>query len=40
MGPLLGVILGHGGGFGMRLGARGPHMADAGHGALAEGQFV
>ena len=40
MGPLPGVIPGHGRGFGVRLGARGPHMPDACQGALAEGQFM
>ncbi len=40
MGPLPGVIPGHGRWFGMRLGARGVHMPDACRGALAEGQFM
>jgi len=40
MGPFPGVILGHGGGFGVRLGTRGPHVPDACQGALAEGQFI
>ena len=35
-----GVILAHVCGFGLRLGARGPQMADACQGALAEGQFM
>lgn len=39
MGPLPGVILGHGLWDGVRLGARGPHMPDACQGALTEGQF-
>ena len=40
MGPLPGVIPGHGRRFGVRLGARGPHMPDVCQGALAEGQFM
>ena len=41
MGPLPGVIPGHGRGYGERLGgARGPNMPDACQGALAEGQFL